>query len=126
MVGTLPHVQWAFGKHPQVQEVLHTNILTTIPSSPFFFSPIKVYIKITIFLFIQILAAKNWNSSSRDIVRVQRKSHMMVKMIYITRSLGALRALISSWRPLGPLDFVLHALRALRPRDPHNGDWIVR
>ena len=28
-----------------------------------------------------------------------------------TRSLGALRAPTSSWRPFGPLDFVLRALR---------------
>ena len=42
-----------------------------------------------------------------------------------TRSLGALRALTSSWRPFEPLDFVLHALRALRPCDPRIGDWIV-
>ena len=45
--------------------------------------------------------------------------------IYITRSLGALRAPTSSWRPFGPLDFVLRALRALRPCDPRNSDWIV-
>ena len=43
----------------------------------------------------------------------------------ITRSLGARWAPTSSWRPFGPafcpsgiLDFVLHALRALRPCDP--------
>ena len=43
----------------------------------------------------------------------------------ITRSLGALRAPTSSVRPFGPafgpsglLDFVLRALRALRPCDP--------
>ena len=41
-----------------------------------------------------------------------------------TRSLGALRAPTSSWRPFGPLDFVLRALRALRPCDPRIGDWI--
>ena len=35
-----------------------------------------------------------------------------------TRSLGALRAPTSSWRPFGTLDFVLRALRALRPCDP--------
>ena len=35
-----------------------------------------------------------------------------------TRSLGALRAPTSSWRPFGPLGFVLRALRALRPCDP--------
>ena len=34
--------------------------------------------------------------------------------LHITRSLGALRAPTSSWRPFGPLDFVLRALRALR------------
>ena len=45
--------------------------------------------------------------------------------ILIYRSLGALRAPTSSWRPFGPalgpsglLDFVLRALRALRPCDP--------
>ena len=32
----------------------------------------------------------------------------------MTRSLGALRAPTSSWRPFGSLDFVLRALRALR------------
>ena len=37
-----------------------------------------------------------------------------------TRSLGALRAPTSSWGPFGPLDFVLRALRALRPCDPRN------
>ena len=45
----------------------------------------------------------------------------------LTRSLGALRAPTSSLRPFGPalgpsglLDFVLRALRALRPCDPRN------
>ena len=42
-----------------------------------------------------------------------------------TRSLGALRAPTSSWTPFGPLDFVLRALRALRPCDPRVGDCIV-
>ena len=52
--------------------------------------------------------------------------------IYVTRSLGALRAPTSSLRPFGPalghsglLDFVLRALRALRPCDPRNGAMIV-
>ena len=36
------------------------------------------------------------------------------------RSLGALRAPTSSWRPFGPLDVVLRALRALRPCDPRH------
>ena len=39
-----------------------------------------------------------------------------------TRSLGALRAPTSSQRPFGPLDFVLRALRALRPCDPRQGN----
>ena len=34
--------------------------------------------------------------------------------ICITRSLGALWAPTWSWRPFGPLDFILRALRALR------------
>ena len=50
-------------------------------------------------------------------------------IIYMsTRSLGALRAPTSRLRPFGPalgpsglLDFVLPALRALRPSDPRNG-----
>ena len=49
------------------------------------------------------------------------------KKYTFTRSLGALRAPTSSLRPFGPalgpsglLDNVLHALRALRPCDPHN------
>ena len=44
--------------------------------------------------------------------------------IFNTRSLGALRAPTSSWRPFGPLDFVLRALRALRPCEPRVGDQI--
>ena len=43
----------------------------------------------------------------------------------ITRSLGALRVPTSSWRPFGVLDFVLRALRALRPCDPRVSDWTV-
>ena len=46
-------------------------------------------------------------------------------LLFATRSLGALRAPTSSWRPFGPLDFVLRALRALRSCDPRVGDWIV-
>ena len=49
----------------------------------------------------------------------------------LNRSLGALRAPTSSLRPFGPalgpsglLDFVLRALRALRPCDPRNGAMI--
>ena len=56
---------------------------------------------------------------------LQYKDVATICTIYITRSLGALRAPTSSWRPCGPLDFVLHALRALRPCDPRVGDWIV-
>ena len=40
--------------------------------------------------------------------------------LLLTRSLGALRAPTSSWGPFGPLDFVLRALRALRPCDPRS------
>ena len=54
------------------------------------------------------------------------KHFLQIVVYYIlTRSLGALRAPTSSWRPFGPLDFVLRALRALRPYDPRIGDWIV-
>ena len=51
----------------------------------------------------------------------------MLFVVYLeTRSLWALRALTSRWGPfgLGHLDFVLHALQALRPyespKDDHN------
>ena len=40
-----------------------------------------------------------------------RDLEQMVDKISYTRSLGALRAPTSSWRPFGPLDFVLRALR---------------
>ena len=42
-----------------------------------------------------------------------------------TRNLEALRAPTSSWRPFGPLDFVLRALQALRPCDPRIVVWIA-
>ena len=43
------------------------------------------------------------------------KKLMDFLFLFYTRSLGALRAPTFSWRPFGPLDFVLCALRALRP-----------
>ena len=43
-------------------------------------------------------------------------------IILDTRSLGALRAPTSSWRPFGPFDFALRAFGALRPCDPRNND----
>ena len=46
---------------------------------------------------------------------------IITNILFHTRSLGALRAPTSSWRPFGPLDFVLCALRAFRPCDPHVG-----
>ena len=46
--------------------------------------------------------------------------------LWNTRSLGALRAPTSSWRLFGPLDFVLRALRALRPCDPMGVPWAWR
>ena len=39
-----------------------------------------------------------------------------------TRNPGTLWAATSSWRLFGHLDFVLCALRVLRPRDQRNGD----
>ena len=45
--------------------------------------------------------------------------------IQILEVYGALRAPTSSWRPFGPLDFVLCALWALRPCDPCHSDWVV-
>ena len=46
------------------------------------------------------------------------KCHYIAKYV-ITRSLWALRTPTSSWRLFGPLDYVLRALQALRPCDPH-------
>ena len=47
---------------------------------------------------------------------------MRVELYLDNSSLGALRAQTSGWRPFRPLDFVLRALRALRPCDPRVGD----
>ena len=66
-----------------------------------------------------------WGSSTCRLIKCPM-SHVCMKgkneIYYCTRSLGALRAPTSSWRPFGPalgpsglLDFVLRALRALRP-----------
>ena len=44
----------------------------------------------------------------------------MILYIHYTRSLLALRAPTFSWKPFGPFDFVLRALRALRPCDPRH------
>ena len=48
-----------------------------------------------------------------------------LEILHTTRSLGALRAPTSNWRPFGPFDFTLCALQALRPCDPRHSDWIV-
>ena len=48
-----------------------------------------------------------------DILRVSK-----IDIYTYTRSLGALRAPTSSLGPSGLFDFVLYALRALRPCDP--------
>ena len=48
---------------------------------------------------------------------------LVKQILFLSRSLGALRAPTSRWRPFGPFDFVLRALRALRPCDPRVGDW---
>ena len=62
---------------------------------------------------------------SRPLTKLGSASSTRFSNIIITRSLGALRAPTSSWRPFGPLDFVLRALWALRPCDPRHSDWIV-
>ena len=59
--------------------------------------------------------------------RLETRHHVQIRLppcrfMLQTRSLGALMALTSSWTPFGPLDFVLRALRALRPCDPRKGD----
>ena len=51
------------------------------------------------------------------------KFHCSCHLLSWTRSLGALRAPTSSWRPFGPLDF---ALRALRPSDPRRKIQIMQ
>ena len=38
--------------------------------------------------------------------------------LFSARSLGVIRAPTASWKPFGPLDFVLPGLRALRPCEP--------
>ena len=71
---------------------------------------------------------KNWNKyKHKCLLYFSMTNHIvpLKKKYNQTRSLGALRAPTSSWRPFEPLDFVLRALRALRPCDPSVGDWIV-
>ena len=63
--------------------------------------------------------------SPRNTRKVWSSEKKEVDDYFVTRSLGALRAPTSSWRPFGHLGFVLRALRALRPCDPRAGDWIV-
>ena len=58
-------------------------------------------------------------------MRMPKIHDFMSKINIIDRSLGALRAPTSSWRPFRPLDFVLHAHRALRPCDTRVSDWIA-
>ena len=58
-------------------------------------------------------------SYHRNAVMVQKLVRKVLKklvtILCFNRSLAALQDLTSSWRPFGPLDFVLRALRALRP-----------
>ena len=53
------------------------------------------------------------------IISFMSQSSIILTRDYInTRSLGALQAPASGWRPFGPLDFVLHGLHLFRPCDP--------
>ena len=72
---------------------------------------------------------ENKNVENWEYERCLNSSGLVVSqvgcIIYSTRSLGARWALTSSWRPFEPafcpsgiLEFVLRALRPLRPRDP--------
>ena len=72
-----------------------------------------------------------WNSKWRGETLIylfllfsnQYKLPSLSKHVYnVNRSLGALRALVSSWKPFGPLDIVLRALWALRPCDPRKDE----
>ena len=55
-----------------------------------------------------------WNAHIRRKVKVKIYDILQDKPLLWTRSLGALQAPTSSWRPFWPLDFVLCAFRALR------------
>ena len=62
----------------------------------------------------QLCLSWAWNMLSNE--------HGICAKYRCTRGLGVLRAPTSSWRPFGPLHFVLRALRALRPCDPRKVD----
>ena len=55
--------------------------------------------------------------------RIGGSHHVPSLSILLTERQGT--AMYYSWRPFRPLDFVLCALRALRPCDPRVSDWIV-
>ena len=74
-----------------------------------------VFFLLAVILVMMGVTNCNWDCCERYFCNILLK----------TRSLGALPAPTSSWRPFGPLDFVIRALRALRPCDPPVGDWIV-
>ena len=71
-------------------------------------------------LWCSVIAREAASQQSADMTRFSSKQNQYL----CTRSLGARWAPTSSWRPFGPLDFVLRALRALRPFDPRVGDRI--
>ena len=69
--------------------------------------------------------ARGAKSNNKIRIDLQNETFAAGQKYLITRSLGALWAPTSRWGPFGPLDFVLRALRTLRPCDPCVGDWIV-
>ena len=73
---------------------------------------------------LKVLYSRGTGGSVNSLAWDGQTEHQVWKVmtILLTRSLGALRAPTSRWRPFGPLDFVLRALRALRPCDPRNVD----
>ena len=58
--------------------------------------------------------AQNWSIDAAQKLQLFKQTNNDFEILD-TRSLGALRAPTSRWRPFGPIDFVLRALRALRP-----------
>ena len=110
--------------------VLHTSVCVCISVSlyliffTFLFSQHSNYIGNCLELGLQNKDVAQLNAASFSNWDICKCTITIMKDIQY-RSLEALRAPTSSWRPFKPLDFVLRTLGALKPCDPRHSDWIV-
>ena len=103
---------------------LNVLVLNVLVSFKYFRTTNKSYLALFRLLSVPFLFLRK--SQSKTGLPVFLHDWNICHLYIYTRSLGALRAPTSSWRPFGPLNYVLRALRALRPCEPAGAEILSR